>query len=63
MHFHGFRYDFGSDGAFIPGFSTRGADVKPGESFTYKLTAVAGSAGVWPYHDRTMSSSSSSART
>jgi FtsP/CotA-like multicopper oxidase with cupredoxin domain len=55
MHFHGFRYDFGSDGAFIPGFSTRGANVPPGESFTYRLKAVPGSAGVWPYHDHSPS--------
>jgi manganese oxidase len=55
MHFHGFRYAFGSDGAFIPGFSGRGANVKPGDSFTYRLRAVPGSAGVWPYHDHSPS--------
>ena len=55
MHFHGFRYAFGSDGAFIPGFSGPGADVKPGDSFTYRLEAVPGSAGVWPYHDHSPS--------
>jgi FtsP/CotA-like multicopper oxidase with cupredoxin domain len=55
MHFHGFRYAFASDGSFIPGFSGRGASVKPGESFTYRLRAVRGSAGVWPYHDHSPS--------
>jgi FtsP/CotA-like multicopper oxidase with cupredoxin domain len=55
MHFHGFRYDFTSDGSFIPGFSTRGANVAPGESFTYRLKAIPGSAGVWPYHDHSPS--------
>jgi FtsP/CotA-like multicopper oxidase with cupredoxin domain len=51
MHFHGVRYAFGSDGAFIPGFTGRGANVKPGQSFTYRLFASDESAGVWPYHD------------
>jgi FtsP/CotA-like multicopper oxidase with cupredoxin domain len=55
MHFHGFRYAFGSDGAFIPGFSGAGANVKPGGNFTYRLRAVRGSAGVWPYHDHSPS--------
>jgi len=55
MHFHGFRYAFRSDGSLIPGFSGRGAKVEPGESFTYRLQAVAGSAGVWPYHDHSPS--------
>jgi FtsP/CotA-like multicopper oxidase with cupredoxin domain len=55
MHFHAFRYDFGSDGSFIPGFSGRGANVRPGETFTYRLEAVTGSAGVWPYHDHSPS--------
>jgi FtsP/CotA-like multicopper oxidase with cupredoxin domain len=55
MHFHGFRYEFGSDGSFIPGFSGPGADVKPGASFTYRLKAQPGSAGVWPYHDHSPS--------
>ena len=55
MHFHAFRYEFGSDGAFIPGFSGPGANVEPGDSFTYRLKAVAGSAGVWPYHDHSPS--------
>jgi FtsP/CotA-like multicopper oxidase with cupredoxin domain len=55
MHFHGLRYRFGSDGAFIPGFSTRGANVKPGETITYRLVAEPGTAGVWPYHDHSPS--------
>jgi FtsP/CotA-like multicopper oxidase with cupredoxin domain len=55
MHFHGFRYEFGSDGAFIPGFSGPGANVKPGDSFTYRLKAVPSSVGVWPYHDHSPS--------
>src|SRR3712207_6864028 len=55
MHFHAFRYDAASDGAFIPGLSGRGANVRPGETFTYRLKAVPGSAGVWPYHDHSPS--------
>jgi manganese oxidase len=55
MHFHGVRYPFGSDGSYIPGFSTRGGAVKPGRTFTYRLVAVSGSAGVWPYHDHSPS--------
>jgi FtsP/CotA-like multicopper oxidase with cupredoxin domain len=55
MHFHGVRYQFGSDGAFIPGFSGPGANVKPGETFTYRLEAEADAAGVWPYHDHSPS--------
>ena len=51
MHFHGFEYDVSSDGAWIPGFSGKGAVVRPGESFTYRLDAGPGSTGVWPYHD------------
>src|SRR5262249_43596259 len=39
MHFHGVHYEPASDGAYIPGFSGRGANVKPGQSFTYKLVA------------------------
>ena len=45
MHFHGVRYRFGSDGAYIPGFSGPGANVKPGETFTYRLEAGPGRAG------------------
>jgi len=55
MHFHGVRYAPGSDGAFIPGFSGPGANVKPGRSFTYRLFAGPQSAGVWPYHDHSPS--------
>ena len=55
MHFHGVHYAFASDGSYIPGFSGPGADVKPGKSFTYRLTAGADSVGVWPYHDHSPS--------
>ncbi len=55
MHFHGVSYRPGSDGAFIPGFSGPGANVKPGQSFTYRLLAGPDSAGVWPYHDHSPS--------
>jgi manganese oxidase len=51
MHFHGVKYRVRSDGAYVPGFSGRGAEVKPGQTFTYELRAGPGSAGVWPYHD------------
>jgi FtsP/CotA-like multicopper oxidase with cupredoxin domain len=59
MHFHAFEYAPGSDGAFIPGFSGPGANVKPGQEFTYRLKAGENSAGVWPYHDHSMSMSDS----
>ena len=59
MHFHGVRYEFGSDGAYIPGFSTRGGNVKPGDEFTYRLKAEESSQGVWPYHDHSKSMSDS----
>jgi FtsP/CotA-like multicopper oxidase with cupredoxin domain len=55
MHFHGFHYRPGSDGSFIPGFSGKGGDVKPGRTFTYRLRAGRDSAGVWPYHDHSPS--------
>ncbi len=55
MHFHGVHYEPSSDGAFMPGFSGRGADVQPGHSFTYVLKAGEDSAGVWPYHDHSPS--------
>ena len=55
MHFHGVRYRFGSDGAYIPGFSGAGANVKPGETFTYRLEAEQTARGVWPYHDHSPS--------
>src|SRR5437588_3341349 len=55
MHFHGVHYAFPSDGSYIPGFSGPGADVKPGQSFTYRLHVGADSVGVWPYHDHSPS--------
>jgi FtsP/CotA-like multicopper oxidase with cupredoxin domain len=55
MHFHGVEYRPSSDGAYVPGFSGRDADVKPGQTWTYKLTAGNDSAGVWPYHDHSPS--------
>jgi FtsP/CotA-like multicopper oxidase with cupredoxin domain len=55
MHFHGVHYRVGSDGAFIPGFSGPGANVKPGATFVYGLTAGPDSVGVWPYHDHSPS--------
>jgi manganese oxidase len=55
MHFHGVHYRFGSDGSYIPGFSGAGANVKPGQTFTYRLVAGRDSAGVWPYHDHSPS--------
>jgi FtsP/CotA-like multicopper oxidase with cupredoxin domain len=55
MHFHGVRYKPSSDGAYVPGFSGGDADVKPGKTWTYKLTAIKGSQGVWPYHDHSPS--------
>jgi manganese oxidase len=51
MHFHGVEYGMASDGAYIPGFSGRGAAVPVGATFTYELRAGPDSAGVWPYHD------------
>ena len=55
MHFHGVHYEPSSDGSYVPGFSGPGADVKPGRTFTYRLTAGPDSAGVWPYHDHSPS--------
>ena len=55
MHFHGVHYAFGSDGAYIPGFSTRGGNVKPGDEYTYRFEAEEDSRGVWPYHDHSKS--------
>ena len=55
MHFHGVHYRFGSDGSYIPGFSGPGGDVKPGQTFTYRLVAGEDSVGVWPYHDHSPS--------
>ena len=59
MHFHGVHYPFGSDGAYIPGFSTKGGNVKPGDTWTYRLDAAEDTAGVWPYHDHSPSMSDS----
>ena len=39
MHFHGVEYKPSSDGAYVPGYSGRDGDVKPGQTWTYKLTA------------------------
>jgi FtsP/CotA-like multicopper oxidase with cupredoxin domain len=55
MHFHGVTYAPSSDGAYVPGFSGKDGNVKPGQSYTYKLTAGDESAGVWPYHDHSPS--------
>jgi FtsP/CotA-like multicopper oxidase with cupredoxin domain len=55
MHFHGARYRPSSDGAFVPGFSGRDGDVKPGQTWTYRLRAGRDAGGVWPYHDHSPS--------
>ncbi|MGH2917900.1 MAG: multicopper oxidase domain-containing protein [Solirubrobacteraceae bacterium] len=55
MHFHGVSYKPSSDGAFVPGFSGRDGDVKPGQGWTYRLKAGPQSAGFWPYHDHSPS--------
>jgi manganese oxidase len=55
MHFHGVHYAPSSDGAYVPGFSGGDADVMPGHSWTYRLTAGPDSVGVWPYHDHSPS--------
>jgi FtsP/CotA-like multicopper oxidase with cupredoxin domain len=55
MHFHGVRYKPTSDGAFVPGVSGPDGDVRPGQTWTYRLTAGKDSAGVWPYHDHSPS--------
>jgi FtsP/CotA-like multicopper oxidase with cupredoxin domain len=55
MHFHGVHYKPSSDGAYVPGFSGRDADVKFGRTWTYRLTAGRDSVGVWPYHDHSPS--------
>jgi len=55
MHFHGVHYKPSSDGAYLPGFSGGDADVMPGRTWTYKLTAGSDSEGVWPYHDHSPS--------
>jgi len=55
MHFHGAHYKPSSDGAYLPGVSGRDAEVKPGQSWTYKLAAGRDSVGAWPYHDHSPS--------
>jgi FtsP/CotA-like multicopper oxidase with cupredoxin domain len=55
MHFHGVEYKPSSDGAFLPGVSGPDGNVRPGRSWTYRLTAGPDSAGVWPYHDHSPS--------
>ncbi len=55
MHFHGVRYRPSSDGSYVPGVSGQDAEVMPGDSWTYKLTARRRSRGVWPYHDHSPS--------
>jgi manganese oxidase len=55
MHFHAVRYKPDSDGAYVPGVSGRDGDVMPGQSWTYRLTALPTSVGVWPYHDHSPS--------
>jgi FtsP/CotA-like multicopper oxidase with cupredoxin domain len=55
MHFHGVHYRPSSDGAYLPGFSGRDADVKVRHTWTYRLTAGPDSVGVWPYHDHSPS--------
>ncbi len=55
MHFHGVSYKPSSDGAYVPGVSGGDADVKPGRTWTYRLTAGRDSSGAWPYHDHSPS--------
>lgn len=55
MHFHGVHYRFGSDGSYIPGFSGRGGNLPPGQTYTYRFTAGRDSRGVWSYHDHSQS--------
>jgi FtsP/CotA-like multicopper oxidase with cupredoxin domain len=55
MHFHGVHYAPSSDGAYVPGFSGRDANVKFGQSYTYRLSTGSDSVGVWPYHDHSPS--------
>jgi FtsP/CotA-like multicopper oxidase with cupredoxin domain len=55
MHFHGLYYKPPSDGAYLPGFSGRGANVKVGQTYTYRLRAEDDTVGVWPYHDHSKS--------
>jgi manganese oxidase len=55
MHFHGVHYAPSSDGAYVPGFSGKDADVEVGQTYTYRLFAGEDSVGVWPYHDHSQS--------
>ncbi len=55
MHFHGVSYKPSSDGSYVPGVSGRDGDVRPGQTWTYRLTAGKDSVGVWPYHDHSPS--------
>lgn len=55
MHFHGVHYRPSSDGSYVPGVSGRDAEVRVGQSWTYRLTAGEDSVGVWPYHDHSPS--------
>ncbi len=55
MHFHGLHYRVGSDGAYVPGFSGPGGNVRPGRTFTYRLRAGGDSRAVWSYHDHSPS--------
>ena len=59
MHFHGVDYKPSSDGSFVPGVSGGDGDVRPGRTWTYRLTADADAEGVWPYHDHSRSMESS----
>jgi FtsP/CotA-like multicopper oxidase with cupredoxin domain len=55
MHFHGVDYRPSSDGAYLPGFSGGDGEVRPGQTWTYRLRAGRDAAGVWPYHDHSPS--------
>ena len=55
MHFHGVEYKPSSDGSYVPGISGRDGNVLPGKTWTYRLTALPTSVGVWPYHDHSPS--------
>ena len=56
MHFHGVHYRPGSDGAYLPGFSGPGANVKPGQVVHLPARRAARTrSGVWPYHDHSPS--------
>ena len=43
----------------FPASPMPGGNVKPGDTFTYRLEAIEDSAGVWPYHDHSPSMSDS----